>query len=130
MKTLSKSFAFFILFVSSAAVFIGAMIFTHKDMPIKYNSNSQIEISKTDKISWGVDFKTEKDGMIVISNITQNSYAKSIGLKENDKIVRLNEIYHPSIKEMENFLQNNKNKIVNIVIKRGENLYNIKALPF
>ncbi len=129
MKLLSKSLTLPILFISSTTVFIGALLLTHKsNMPINYPSIKE-SIKKETQKSWGVNFQME-DGIVTIKNMQQNSFAKEIGLKEGDKIVKLNEIYNPSIENIQNFLKNNKNKIVNLVIKRKGNLYNIKALPF
>ncbi len=129
MKLLSKSLTLPILFISSTTVFIGALLLTHKsNMPINYPSIKE-SIKKETQKSWGVNFQME-DGIVTIKNMQQNSFAKEIGLKEGDKIVKLNEIYNPSIESIQNFLKNNKNKIVNLVIKRKGNLYNIKALPF
>ncbi len=129
MKILSKSLTLPILFISSATVFIGALLLTHKsNMPINYPSIKE-SIKKETQKSWGVNFQME-DGIVTIKNMQQNSFAKEIGLKEGDKIVKLNEIYNPSIESIQNFLKNNKNKIVKLVIKRKGNLYNIKALPF
>ncbi len=129
MKILSKSLTLPILFISSTTVFIGALLLTHKsDMPINYPSIKESVKKETQK-AWGANFQI-KNGIVVIKNIQQNSFAKEIGLKEGDKIVKLNEFYNPSIENIQNFLKNNKNRIINLVIKRKGNLYNIKALPF
>ncbi|NPA81837.1 MAG: hypothetical protein GXO31_04455 [Epsilonproteobacteria bacterium] len=128
-KTASKSVALPLIFISSAMVFIGAMIFTHHSLPVQYTQNNIKNISyQSQNGSWGAKF-VKKEGILVIKEMKQNSFAKSIGLKNGDKILRINEVNNPSYKEMEKALEN-RNKIINLVVQRGENLYNIKALPY
>ena len=132
MNLLRKNFTFVVLFLTSSALFLGGMLFLTKKNSLYIPYTKQTGISNMATISfqkWGADFY-EKNGILLIKNIKDNHYAKSIGLKNGDKIIKINSLYLPSKKEIINYIKKIDNsKIINIVVKRGENLYNFKALP-
>ena len=132
-RLLSKSLTIPVLFLTSSALFLGGMLFlTKKNSHHITYTKQEIGISKelsNHLQKWGMDF-FEKDGVLSINNIKNSHYAKFIGLKNGDKIIKINSLYMPSKKEFLNFLQQaDTSRIINIVVKRGDNLYNFKVLP-
>ncbi len=126
------------LFLLSSAVFLGGVLFltkNHSPYKLLYNESSfeQKAIKADGKIEsssfdWRGSFKKRGD-VTVVANVENNSYLKEIGLKNGDEIIRLNSFYKPSLERTVNFLKSDKNQVVSLILKRGEKLYKIRALP-
>jgi len=126
------------LFLLSSAVFLGGILFltkNHSPYKLLYNESSfqkNIENEKNDRsvngLKWRENF-VKRGQITVVSDIKNNLYLTKIGLKKGDEIIRLNSFYKPSLERTVKFLQENRNKAVSLIVKRGEKLYKVRALP-
>ncbi len=126
------------LFLLSSAVFLGGILFltkNHSPYKLLYNESSfEQNIVKSNKkvdnkfFNWEKSF-VKRGSVTVVSDIKSNFYLKNLGLKKGDEIIRLNSFYKPSLERTMNFFKTDKNKAINLILKRGGKLYKIRALP-
>jgi len=73
------------------------------------------------------------DTKVLITSVSANSPASMIGLKAGDVIISLSsettELNDNKVKEIQDFIIENKGKEITLIIKRGDKIFNVIATP-
>jgi len=75
------------------------------------------------------DSVTVKDRQLQIMQVLPDMPAGKAGLKAGDVIVKLDEVETPRLKQMQDYVDKNKAKEIDIRIKRGDEVFNKKITP-
>ncbi len=75
------------------------------------------------------DVSHVKDRQLTIMQILPDKPADVAGIQNEDVIVQIGEIQNPRLKEMQNYVDANKDSEIAFVIKRGEELLTINIQP-
>lgn len=75
------------------------------------------------------DVSHVKDRQLTIMQILPDKPADVAGIQSEDVIVQIGQIQNPRLKEMQNYVDANKDSEIAFVIKRGEELLTINIMP-
>jgi regulator of sigma E protease len=75
------------------------------------------------------DISHVKDRQLVIMQVLPDKPAAVAGIQSEDVILQIGDIQNPRLKEMQNYVDTNKDSEINFVIKRSEELISVNIAP-